>query len=156
MPLARTCSEIGIDLGVVNQLATSDGELKKGKHFGSKAQKRLARAQRELATKRRDSNRRQRQVDLVVRLHLKVKNQRTSPSIPSKENRLVEIFRRRPHGYSTKLERQTTGNPRLYDARGEACRARCADSLTPPFIHPARSCSTSEAARSPELISPSM
>ena len=77
MPLARTCSEIGIDLGVVNQIATSDGELKKGQHFGTKARKKLLRAQRELATKQRGSNRRRRQVDEVVRLHQKIKNQRS-------------------------------------------------------------------------------
>jgi putative transposase len=76
MPLARTCSEIGVDLGVVNQIATSDGELKKGQHFGSKARKDLARAQRELATKQRGSNCRRRQVEKVARLHLKIKNQR--------------------------------------------------------------------------------
>jgi putative transposase len=76
MPLARTCSEIGIDLGVVNQVATSDGELKKGKHFGAKAQKQLAGAQRKLETKQRGSNRRRRQVEEVLRIHLKAKNQR--------------------------------------------------------------------------------
>jgi putative transposase len=78
MPLARTCSEIGIDLGVVNQIATSDGELKKGQRFASKARKKLAQAQRELATKQRGSNRRRRQVDEVVRLHRKIKNQRSN------------------------------------------------------------------------------
>ena len=77
MPLERTSCEIGIDLGIVNQIATSDGELKKGNHFGAKAQKRLARAQRELATKQRGSNRRRRQVEEVVRLHYKIKNQRS-------------------------------------------------------------------------------
>jgi putative transposase len=77
MPLERTSCEIGIDLGIVNQIATSDDELKKGNHFGAKAQKRLARAQRELATKQRGSNRRRRQVEEVVRLHYKIKNQRS-------------------------------------------------------------------------------
>ncbi len=77
MPLARTCSEIGIDLGVTNQVATSEGELKKGKHFGSNAQKKLGHAQRKLSLKQRGSNRRQRQVREVARLHLKVKNQRS-------------------------------------------------------------------------------
>ena len=43
-PLEPTSCEIGIDLGVVNQLATSDGELKKGKHFDAKAHEILARA----------------------------------------------------------------------------------------------------------------
>jgi len=78
MPLVPTSCQIGIDLGVVNQIATSDGELKKGNHFGSIAQKNLAQAQRELTTKERGSNRRRRQVDEVVRLHLKIKNQRSN------------------------------------------------------------------------------
>ncbi len=76
MPLARACSEIGIDLGVVNQIATSDGELKKGQHFGSQTQKNLARAQRQLSTKQRGSLRRRLQVEEVARLHCKIKNQR--------------------------------------------------------------------------------
>jgi putative transposase len=76
LPLAPTSSDIGIDLGVLNQIATSDGELKKGNHFGVYAQKNLARAQRELATKQRGSNRHRRQVEKVARLHLKIKNQR--------------------------------------------------------------------------------
>jgi putative transposase len=74
--LARTCSEIGVDLGVVNMIATSDGELIKGNHFGAQVQNQLAKAQRELATKQRGSNRRRSQVENVVRLHLKIKNQR--------------------------------------------------------------------------------
>src|ERR1035438_8488415 len=77
MPLVPTSCQIGIDLGVVNHIATSDGEPKKGNHFGSKAQQNLARAQRELATKQRGSNRRRRQVEEVVRLHCKIKNQRS-------------------------------------------------------------------------------
>ena len=77
MPLEPTSCEIGIDLGVVNQIATSDGEMRKGKHFGANAQKNLARAQRHLATKQRGSNRRRRQVDEVVRLHRNIKNQRS-------------------------------------------------------------------------------
>jgi len=40
--------------------------------------KNLAQAQRELATKQRGSNRRRRQVEKVVRLHLKIKNQRSN------------------------------------------------------------------------------
>jgi putative transposase len=78
MPLDRTCSEIGIDLGIVNQIATSEGELMKGNRFGSNAQANLAQAQRELATKQRGSNRRRRQVEEVARLHRKVKNQRSN------------------------------------------------------------------------------
>jgi putative transposase len=76
LPLERTCCQIGIDLGVVNLIATSDGELIKGKHFGGKAQKHLSQAQRELSAKQRGSKRRQLQVNEVVRLHAKIKNQR--------------------------------------------------------------------------------
>jgi putative transposase len=78
VPMARTCAEIGIDLGVVNQIATSDGELKKGDHFTSKTQVQLARSQRQLSNKQRGSNRRRRQVEEVARLHRKVKNQRNN------------------------------------------------------------------------------
>jgi putative transposase len=77
MPLERTYSAIGIDLGIVNQIATSNGELKKG-NFGATAQKKLARAQRELAIKQRGSNRRRRQVEKIVRLLRKIKNQRSN------------------------------------------------------------------------------
>jgi len=77
-PLPRTCCDIGIDLGVVNQIATSDGELKKGLHFGVKAQKNLTRAQRELARKQSGSNRRRRKVDEIARIHNKIKCQRSN------------------------------------------------------------------------------
>ena len=76
--LGRTNCEIGIDLGVVNQIAKSDGELKKGPRFGAKAQKNLARAQRELATKQRGSKRRRRQVEEVARICRKIRNQRNN------------------------------------------------------------------------------
>jgi putative transposase len=47
-----------------------------GKLFGSRAREQLANAQRSLDRKERGSNRRRRQVDQVVRLRRKVKNQR--------------------------------------------------------------------------------
>ena len=77
-PLAPTGREVGIDLGVTNMVATSDGARVKGEHFGTKARNDLARAQRSLATKQRGSNRRRRQVEEVARLHRKVKNQRSN------------------------------------------------------------------------------
>jgi len=76
--LALTGREVGIDLGVTNMVATSDGARVEGEHFGSKARKSLASAQRSLATKRRGSNRRRRKVEEVARLHRKVKNQRSN------------------------------------------------------------------------------
>ena len=75
-PLPKTGSEVGIDLGVCNTIATSDGELFAGAHFGRQAAGRLARAQRDLATKTRGSNRRKRTVARVATHHRKVANQR--------------------------------------------------------------------------------
>jgi putative transposase len=75
-PLPSTCREVGIDLGVVNQVATSDGNLLLGEHFGSRAKTRLAEAQRGLAAKHRGSNRRRRQVEVLASRHRKVANQR--------------------------------------------------------------------------------
>jgi putative transposase len=77
-PLKLTGREVGIDLGITNIVATSDGARVAGEHFGSKARKSLARAQRQLATKQRGSNRRRRQVEEVARLHRKVKSQRSN------------------------------------------------------------------------------
>jgi len=78
VPLEPTGREVGIDLGVTNTVATSDGRRVKGDHFSYKARHDLARAQRSLATKQRGSNRRRRQVEDVARLHRKVKNQRSN------------------------------------------------------------------------------
>jgi putative transposase len=75
-PLAPTGRKVGLDLGVANLVATSDGDLIVGDQFGARASEQLANAQRSLARKQRGSNRRRRQVDEVVRLHRKVKNQR--------------------------------------------------------------------------------
>jgi putative transposase len=76
VPLAPTGREVGLDLGVVNLVATSDGELIVGEHFGSRARAQLTLAQQRLATKQRGSNRRRRQVEVVAQLHRKVAHQR--------------------------------------------------------------------------------
>ncbi|HUZ42755.1 MAG TPA: transposase [Acidimicrobiales bacterium] len=78
MPLEPTGRAVGIDLGVINIVATSDGERVVSDRFGDIARQSLARAQRQLATKQRGSNRRRRQVEEVARLHRKVKNQRSN------------------------------------------------------------------------------
>jgi putative transposase len=75
-PLTSTGRKVGLDLGVVNLVATSDGDLHVGERFGARARKQLAIAQRALATSQRGSNRRRRRVEEVARLHRKVKNQR--------------------------------------------------------------------------------
>jgi putative transposase len=90
-PLPSTGREVGIDMGVVNVVATSDGELFIGDHFGSKAKVKLAEAQRRLATKQRGSNRRHRQAEAVARLHRKVRNKRSSAA-HQLSRRLVNDF----------------------------------------------------------------
>jgi putative transposase len=75
-PRAPTGREIGIDLGVVNLVATSDGELIKGARFGRNAAGALALAQRDLKLKRKGSNRRRRAVERVAEHHRTIRNQR--------------------------------------------------------------------------------
>ena len=76
LPLVPTGRQVGIDLGITNIVATSDGRQIPGEHFGSKTRHKLAVAQRRLATKQRGSARRRRQVEVVAQLHRKVANQR--------------------------------------------------------------------------------
>jgi len=75
-PLPATGEQVGIDLGVCAQVATSDGRLVVDGRYGRRARARLAVAQRELATKRRGSRHRERQVERVAAAHRKVRNQR--------------------------------------------------------------------------------
>jgi putative transposase len=75
-PLPPTGREVGIDLGVVNIVALSEGEPLLGEQFGSRSTAKLAEAQRSLATKQCGSARRRRQVEVVARCHRKVANQR--------------------------------------------------------------------------------
>jgi putative transposase len=76
LPLSPTGESVELDLGVANLVATSEGELIVGEHFGSQTRAQLTLAQQRLATKQRGSNRRRRQVEVVARLHRKVANQR--------------------------------------------------------------------------------
>jgi putative transposase len=75
-PLPPTGESVGLDLGVVNVVATSEGELIVGEHFGSRARAQLTLAQQRLSTKQRGSTRRRRQVEVVAQLHRKVAHQR--------------------------------------------------------------------------------
>src|ERR1035437_1400588 len=54
-PVAPTGREVGVDLGIANLVATSDGELIVGELFGSQARSQLAVAQRKLGAKQRGS-----------------------------------------------------------------------------------------------------
>jgi putative transposase len=91
MPLAATGREVGVDLGVVNLVALSDGELIEGSRFAERASERLAIAQRSLEKKQHGSTRRSRQVQEVTRLHRKVKQQRLNAA-HQLSRRLVNEF----------------------------------------------------------------
>jgi putative transposase len=90
-PLPPTGREVGLDLGVANLVATSEGELIMGEHFGTQARAELTLAQQRLSTKQRGSNRRRRQVEVVARLHRKVANQRSN-SAHQLSRRLVNDY----------------------------------------------------------------
>jgi putative transposase len=74
--LPKTGREVGIDLGVRFEVATSDGRLIAAGRPTRRSAERLALAQRQLASKRRGSGRRARAVDRVGAIHRKVANQR--------------------------------------------------------------------------------
>jgi putative transposase len=75
-PLPETGRQVGLDLGITAQVATSDGQLFCEGRFARAAQERLAKAKRELNTKQRGSHRRQRAVQQLASRHRKVANQR--------------------------------------------------------------------------------
>ncbi|GAA4242141.1 RNA-guided endonuclease TnpB family protein [Actinomadura meridiana] len=75
-PLPATGAAAGIDLGVASLATTSDGEhLANPRHLAASAE-RLARAQRDLARKKRGSQRRRKAVAKVAALHARVRRQR--------------------------------------------------------------------------------
>lgn len=74
--LPKSCREVGVDVGVVNLVTTSDGLVVSGERFARRAQDRLAAAQRELSGKQRGSSSRRRAVERVARHHRSVRNQR--------------------------------------------------------------------------------
>lgn len=69
--------EIGIDLGLTSFIATSDGELVDAPQHYRKAARKLARAQKALARKRRGSANRTKVVRRVARIHAKVADTRS-------------------------------------------------------------------------------
>ena len=75
-PLAPTGRSVGIDLGVVAVIATSDGTLITEGRYGRRAARRLAAAQQDLSRKQRDSARRRKAVERVAGAHRSVRNQR--------------------------------------------------------------------------------
>lgn len=75
-PLPNTGEEIGIDVGLENFAALSNGEMIPNPRHAKKAKAKLRRAQRKLARAKKGSKRRKKQVQRVAKQHLKVKRQR--------------------------------------------------------------------------------
>jgi putative transposase len=76
-PLPASGRQVGIDLGVTVLVATSDGTLITNDRHAKHGAQRLARAQQNLATKRRGSQHRRRAVERVAAAHRRVRNRRT-------------------------------------------------------------------------------
>jgi putative transposase len=75
-PLEPAGAAVGIDMGVASFLAASDSTRVPNPRYLAGAAGRLAAAQRDLACKKRGSNRRRKAVAKVARLHGKVRRQR--------------------------------------------------------------------------------
>jgi putative transposase len=75
-PLGPTGATVGIDMGLTHFLTTSAGEHVPNPRPLAAAADRLAGAQRDLARKKRGSNRRRKAVQRVAGLHAKVRRQR--------------------------------------------------------------------------------
>lgn len=74
--LPRTGAAVGIDMGIKSLAVTSDGVEYPNHKYLAKAEKRLARLQRQLSRKPKGSNRREKQRIKVARLHERIANQR--------------------------------------------------------------------------------
>jgi putative transposase len=75
-PLPRTGSVVGVDMGIANFLADSNGEFVANPRHGAKAAAKLEAAQQALSRCKRGSKRRRRAVETVAKLHRKVRRQR--------------------------------------------------------------------------------
>lgn len=67
-------SAVGIDVGIENLAALSDGSFIENKRFYEQHQKELRRAQRRVARRKKGSNRRRKAVQLLARLHEHIAN----------------------------------------------------------------------------------
>jgi putative transposase len=75
-PLPPTGRVVGIDAGITNLIATSEGHLVDNPRFGRQAAAQLARAQVALERKQRWSKRRRKAVARLAACHHKIRNQR--------------------------------------------------------------------------------
>jgi putative transposase len=76
-PLPATGRAVGIDVGTTHFLSDSNGGHRDNPRFGRRGAERLAKAQRNLATKKKGSNRRRMARERVAAAHRKIRNQRT-------------------------------------------------------------------------------
>jgi len=75
-PLPKTGAEVGIDVGLEFFATLSTGEHIDNPRHAKKMKAKLRRAQRKLARAKKGSNRRNKQVIRVAKIHLKIKRQR--------------------------------------------------------------------------------
>ncbi|MGH8997553.1 MAG: RNA-guided endonuclease InsQ/TnpB family protein, partial [Acidimicrobiales bacterium] len=75
-PLADAGKAVGIDLGAMNLVATSDGQLIAGPRWARRSAAKLAQRERQLAHKVRGSKRRRRAQERVAATHRSIRNQR--------------------------------------------------------------------------------
>ena len=76
LPLPVTDRAVGVDMGLIDVVVTSDGDKVAAPRYLRKAEKQLKKAQRILSRRQKGSNRRERQRQRVARLHAKVADSR--------------------------------------------------------------------------------
>ncbi len=75
-PLRKTKNKIGIDLGIIDIVVTSNGSKSGNPKFTKKYKSRLAKAQKILSKKTKGSSRRNKQKIKVAKIHTKITNSR--------------------------------------------------------------------------------
>ena len=75
-PYEKTGAMVGLDMGLKEFAITSDGKKYENRKYSTKAARRLARLQRRLSRKPKDSKRREKARIAVARLHEHIANQR--------------------------------------------------------------------------------
>lgn len=76
-PFAKTKRSVGIDLGLTDVVATSDGWKSGNPRHLQREERKLARAQKALARKQKGSANREKARRKVARIHVRVRNQRS-------------------------------------------------------------------------------
>jgi putative transposase len=76
MPLPVTKKQVGLDLGLKSMVVTSDGHTYGNPKFFAKDEKKLAKAQRRHAKKRKGSKNREKARQKVAKLHVKIADRR--------------------------------------------------------------------------------